>query len=58
MLCLIRRPLTNIYESDENIEFRIRDYDTVYFDDRFNFVKLIFEQIIERKFRDPKKAPL
>lgn len=54
---IIRRPLTNLFESEECIEFRLRNNDTVYYDLKKQMIKLLFTNNIERKSRqDPSKS--
>lgn len=32
-----------MFESENQIELRLRDYDKIYYDPRFHFIKIIFE---------------
>lgn len=51
---IIRRPLTNLFDSEERIEFRLRNDDTVYYDFKKQVVKLDFTNHIDRRSRhDP-----
>jgi hypothetical protein len=44
------RPIQNkIYESEEAIEFRIKENDTIYFDPKLNVIKVHFEHYYDRK---------
>jgi len=51
LIGIIRRPLTNLFESEECIEFRLRNNDNVYYDLEKQMIKLVFTNYIEKKSR-------
>jgi hypothetical protein len=43
-----------LYESDEVLEFRIKENDIIYYDPKFNVFKVHFEHFYEKKPRGSK----
>jgi len=54
---VIRKPINNLYESDECIEFKMKNQDTVHYDVQNQTLKIVFSVISETRIRrEPNKT--
>jgi hypothetical protein len=51
---MIRPTYSKVFKSDEVTEFRIKDNDIIYFDQKFHAFKIHFEQYFEKRLKGTK----